>query len=170
MKLLIPIISLISFLLPTIAAPLESRALQPAFDPFYTPPQGWESQPVGTILDTRPIIPATLGVFPNLGLQGWQLLYRTQGANGEPLTTVTTILKPFGAKTDRLLAYTFAEDGNNRKCAPSYNREFAGARQQHLLRAVIVQFLAVQENLIVTVESFLVYSALAQGRSFAASS
>lgn len=123
MKLLICIISLISFLLPTIAAPLEPRALQPAFDPFYTPPQGWESQPVGTILDTRPIIPAALGVFPNLGLQGWQLLYRTQGANGEPLTTVTTILKPFGAKTDRLLAYTFAEDGNNRKCAPSYNCE-----------------------------------------------
>jgi hypothetical protein len=28
-----------------------------------------------------------------------------------------------------------------------------------------VQFLAVQENLIVTVESFLVYSALAQGKS-----
>lgn len=123
MKLFVSLISIVSFLLPTIAAPLESRALQPAFDPFYTPPSGWESQPVGTILNTRNIIPATLGLFPNLGLQGWQLLYRTQGANGEPLATVTTILKPLGAKTDRLLAYTFAEDGNNRKCAPSYNRE-----------------------------------------------
>jgi hypothetical protein len=125
MKLFVTIISIVSFLLPTIAAPLESRALQPAFDPFYTPPSGWESQPVGTILNTRNIIPATLGLFPNIGLQGWQLLYRTQGANGEPLTTVTTILNPLGAKTDRLLAYTFAEDGNNRKCAPSYNCEFA---------------------------------------------
>ncbi|GHJ87110.1 hypothetical protein NliqN6_3512 [Naganishia liquefaciens] len=147
MKLFVSIISVISFLLPTLAAPLEPRALQPAFDPFYNPPSGWESQPVGTILSRRTIIPATLGLFPNLGLQGWQLLYRTQGANGEPLATVTTILKPFGATQDRLLAYTFAEDGNNRKCAPSYN----------------LQFLAVQENLIVTVESFLVYSALAQG-------
>jgi hypothetical protein len=136
MKLFVSIISLVSFLLPTIAAPLESRALQPAFDPFYTPPSGWESQPVGTILNTRNIIPATLGLFPNIGLQGWQLLYRTQGANGEPLATVTTILKPLGAKTDRLLAYTFAEDGNNRKCAPSYNRESAGMYWRQLLTSV----------------------------------
>ncbi|KAJ9100464.1 hypothetical protein QFC21_003502 [Naganishia friedmannii] len=148
MKLFAIIISVAAFILPlTTSAPLKSRALQPAFDSFYIPPSGWESQPVGTILNTRIIVPASLGLFPNLGLQGWQLLYRTQGANGEPLATVTTILKPLGAKTDRLLAYTFAEDGNNRKCAPSYN----------------LQFLAVQENLIVTVESFIVYSALAQG-------
>lgn len=132
MKLL-SVFQLICFVLPsTLAAPvdrtstLESRALPPAFDPFYTPPTGWESQPVGTILDSRTIIPATLGVFPNIGLQGWQILYRTEGAQGEPLATVTTVLKPFGAKQDRLLAYTFAEDGNNRKCAPSYNREFSG--------------------------------------------
>jgi hypothetical protein len=127
---LFSVFSLICLVLPTLAVPvdraltLESRALPPAFDPFYNPPTGWESQPVGTILDTRVIIPATLGLFPNIGLQGWQILYRTQGAQGEPLATVTTILKPLGAKQDRLLAYTFAEDGNNRKCAPSYNCEF----------------------------------------------
>lgn len=78
MKLL-SIISLLFLLLPsTFAAPvsnrastLESRPLQPAFDPFYNPPSNWQSQPVGTILDTRPVIPATLGLFPNIGLQGW---------------------------------------------------------------------------------------------------
>ncbi|KAJ9115345.1 hypothetical protein QFC24_007010 [Naganishia onofrii] len=148
MKFFATIVSVAAFVIPfTTSAPLEPRALQPAFDPFYTPPSGWESQPVGAILNTRIIVPAIVGLIPTVGLEGWQLLYRTQGANGEPLATVTTILKPLGAKTDRLLAYTFAEDGNNRKCAPSYN----------------LQFLAVQENLIVTVESFLVYSALAQG-------
>lgn len=127
---LLSIFSLVCLLLPSVpAAPLESRALPPAFDPFYNPPSGWESQPVGTILDTRIIIPATLGLFPNIGLQGWQLLYRTEGANGEPLTTVATVLKPIGAKKDRLLAYTFAEDGNDRKCAPSYNRECPATSQ-----------------------------------------
>jgi hypothetical protein len=174
MKLL-SIISIVFLLPSTFAAPLnprvsslESRALQPAFDPFYNPPSNWQSQPVGTILNTRPIIPATLGLFPNIGLQGWQILYRTEGAIGEPLATVTTILRPVGAKQDRLLAYTFAEDGNNRKCAPSYNRESTSSiiiDTADFSTCHIVQFLAVQENLIVTVESFLVYSALAQGQS-----
>jgi hypothetical protein len=60
MKFLAVIISVAALCLPfTTSAPLETRALQPAFDPFYIPPSGWESQPVGTILNTRIIVPAT---------------------------------------------------------------------------------------------------------------
>ena len=112
-----------SFLCVVTAAPLVDRALPPSLDSFYNPPAGWESQPVGSILKTRSVISATASIIPNVAIDGTQLLYRTAGPGGEPLSTVVTILRPAGAKTDRLLAYTFAEDSNARKCAPSYNRE-----------------------------------------------
>lgn len=104
------------------AVPLGERALFPTIDSFYTPPSGWESQPVGSILKTRSVVSATASLIPSLAVESTQLLYRTAGPAGEPLSTVATILRPVGAQQDRLLAYTFAEDSNARKCAPSYNR------------------------------------------------
>ncbi|KAG7575348.1 hypothetical protein FFLO_00338 [Filobasidium floriforme] len=144
MKLFIFLSSLLAI---ATAAPLVDRALPPSLDPFYDPPSGWESQPVGSILKTRSVVTATASIVANLAIDGTQLLYRTAGPAGEALSTVVTILRPAGAKKDRLLAYTFAEDSNARKCAPSYNLQFA----------------SVPTNLITTVENFLVQAALAQG-------
>jgi hypothetical protein len=151
------------------AAPLVDRALPPSVDPFYDPPSGWESQPVGSILKTRSVVTATASIVANLAIDGTQLLYRTAGPAGEALSTVVTILRPAGAKKDRLLAYTFAEDSNARKCAPSYNRQSghgcASCQIAHKLipEDALVQFASVPTNLITTVENFLVQAALAQG-------
>jgi hypothetical protein len=106
-----------------LASPLSERAVWPQYDSFYEPPSGWESRPNGAILKTRSITPATASVVLNVGVDGTQLLYKTSGPAGEALATVVTVLRPFGAKADRLLSYAFAEDSNNDKCAPSYNRK-----------------------------------------------
>jgi len=166
MKLFIFLSSLLAI---ATAAPLVDRALPPSLDPFYDPPSGWESQPVGSILKTRSVVTATASIVANLAIDGTQLLYRTAGPAGEALSTVVTILRPAGAKKDRLLAYTFAEDSNARKCAPSYNRqsrhECTSCQITHKLTQedALVQFASVPTNLITTVENFLVQAALAQG-------
>jgi secretory lipase len=56
-------------------------------------------------------------------VKGWQLLYRTTGAKGEPLATVTTVIVPanFEANPDTpLLSYQAFEDSVGPQCAPSY--------------------------------------------------
>ena len=118
------LLALTCFVWSALAAPvLEDRAVIPQFDAFYTPNAGWEAQPVGSILKTRPIVPASLSIFLTQNVDATQLLYRTAGPAGEPLTTVVTVFKPRNSASDRLLVYGFAEDSNARQCAPSYNRK-----------------------------------------------
>lgn len=61
----------------------QKRAIIPAIDPFYKPPAGIESAAPGEILRTRRIIPATFGLIPTLGVEAYQLLYRTTAIDGE---------------------------------------------------------------------------------------
>jgi hypothetical protein len=92
----------------------------PSKDPFYTPPPLLGSYAPGTILRSRPV---TLFGLSNLASNtAYQLLYRTAGANGHPIATVTTLLEPalpsLGPR--KLLSYQTAEDSLTTNCAPSY--------------------------------------------------
>jgi hypothetical protein len=92
----------------------------PSRDPFYAPPPRLGTYAPGTILRSRQV--ALFGLS-NVGSNtGYQLLYRTTGANGHPIATVTTLLLPnipaLGPR--KLLSYQTAEDSLTTNCAPSY--------------------------------------------------
>lgn len=102
--------------------PAGTRPLRPRVDPFYQPPAGFESLPLGTILRTRSVAPALFGIVP-LRLSAWQLLYRSSDLNLRPEAVVTTVLLPAGADPAQprpLLAYQCAIDAVADKCFPSY--------------------------------------------------
>ncbi|WP_029902860.1 lipase family protein [Nocardia brasiliensis] len=56
-------------------------------------------------------------------IDAWQLLYRTNDSHGNPIATVTTVVKPRGpapAEGFKLLSYQVAEDSTAQYCAMSY--------------------------------------------------
>jgi hypothetical protein len=67
----------------------------PAKDDFYDPPNGFEKAAPGTILKHRKP-PQSIGINGTVVEVGdaWQILYRTQDAEGQPEATVLTIIKP----------------------------------------------------------------------------
>jgi hypothetical protein len=91
---------------------------QPANDPFYTPPADLASFTPGTILRAREV--TAPGV--DNAAAAYQLLYRTTGARGEPISTVTTVFVPKkpapGARN--VLSFHPASDSLSMKCSPSY--------------------------------------------------
>lgn len=103
----------------------SKRVLTPTTDPFYNPPSGFESTTPGTILRTRQVLTANLGLLPNLNVQSYQLLYRTTAINGSAIAAVTTIFKPLLApQLDRFISFHTAYDGSSTLCNPSYNYQF----------------------------------------------
>jgi triacylglycerol lipase len=69
------------------------RPQLPADDPFYLPPQGFEHAMPGTVLRSRDVELAFLGLVPQK-LTATQLLYRSTDLNGLPQATVTTVVVP----------------------------------------------------------------------------
>ncbi len=65
----------------------------PAEDPFYEPPPGFEHARPGTVLRSRDVELAFLGLIPQK-FRATQLLYRTTDLHGEPEATVTTVMVP----------------------------------------------------------------------------
>ena len=59
------------------------RPLLPRDDPFYDPPQGFQHAAPGTVLRSRDVEVAFLGLIPQK-LTATQLLYRTTDMNGAP--------------------------------------------------------------------------------------
>ena len=51
---------------------------------------------------------------------GFEILYRTTDALGDPQVTVTTLLIPNNASDNKLLSYQTFEDSGYENCAPSY--------------------------------------------------
>jgi hypothetical protein len=72
----------------------DSRKLSDV-DWFYGAPSGFEKAAPGTILRYRKT-PRPIGINDTAVEVGdaWQVLYRTQDAEGQPEATVLTILKP----------------------------------------------------------------------------
>ncbi|KZP15056.1 LIP-domain-containing protein [Athelia psychrophila] len=94
---------------------LAAAALIPSSDPFYQPPAHFASTKPGTVFKNR-TVPSG---YP--GITAVQLLYRTTYVNGSAAATVTTILTNSTTKdTEKLVAYSDAEDSANSTCAPSY--------------------------------------------------
>ncbi|BBZ52864.1 lipase [Mycobacterium heidelbergense] len=98
------------------------RPLLPCDDPFYQPPPGYQHAEPGTVLRSREVELAFLGLVPQ-PVTAVQLLYRTMDMNGEPEATVTTVIVPAerapGA-TCPLLSYQCAIDAMTSRCFPSY--------------------------------------------------
>lgn len=100
----------------------KARPRTPAEDPFYQPPAGFEYAEPGTVLRSRDVELAFLGLIPQQ-LSATQLLYRTIDRNGAPHATVTTVLVPATADADQpcpLVSYQCAIDAVSSRCFPSY--------------------------------------------------
>lgn len=92
----------------------------PDKDPFYRPPQGWESKQPGDILNWREIQPAFYYAELKVA-KAYQILYRTsQNTPDEPSHTVTTVLVPHNSKLNKLVVGSQAVDSCGPQCAPSY--------------------------------------------------
>ncbi|GAB7141550.1 lipase family protein [Mycobacterium riyadhense] len=98
------------------------RPLLPCDDPFYEPPAGFQHAAPGTVLRSRDVEVAFLGLIPQ-SITATQLLYRTTDMNGDPEATVTTVLLPAEVapgQTYPLLSYQCAIDAISSRCFPSY--------------------------------------------------
>jgi pimeloyl-ACP methyl ester carboxylesterase len=99
-----------------------TRPQLPVDDPFYAPPAGFQHAAPGTVLRSRNVELAFLGLIPQK-LTATQLLYRTTDMNGRPHATVTTVLVPAERTPDKptpLMSYQCAIDAVAGRCFPSY--------------------------------------------------
>ncbi|MGO9380607.1 MAG: lipase family protein [Mycobacterium sp.] len=98
------------------------RPLLPSDDPFFQPPPGFQHAEPGTVLRSREVELAFLGVIPQ-PVKAVQLLYRTMDMNGEPEATATTVIVPAELAPEQpcpLLSYQCAIDAMSSRCFPSY--------------------------------------------------
>jgi alpha-beta hydrolase superfamily lysophospholipase len=102
--------------------PRKSRPATPAEDLFYQPPAGFAHAQPGTVLRSRDVQLAFLGLIPQR-FTGTQLLYRTTDLHGRPEATVTTVLVPAEYTPDKpcpIVSYQCAIDAVAGRCFPSY--------------------------------------------------
>jgi hypothetical protein len=98
------------------------RPLLPSDDPFYLPPPGYQHAEPGTVLRSREVELAFLGLIPQ-PVKAVQLLYRTMNMNGDPEATATTVIVPAElapGQTCPVLSYQCAIDAMTSRCFPSY--------------------------------------------------
>lgn len=98
------------------------RPLLPSDDPFYLPPAGFQHAAPGTVLRSRDVELAFLGLIPQQ-VTATQLLYRTTDLNGKPEASVTTVVVPDDVapgQTYPLLSYQCAIDAISSRGFPSY--------------------------------------------------
>jgi len=99
-----------------------ARPVLPKDDPFYQPPSGFQHAEPGTVLRSRDVELAFLGLIPQR-LTATQLLYRTTNMNGAPEATVTTVIAPAERPARRpvpVISYQCAIDAVSSRCFPSY--------------------------------------------------
>ncbi|OBI19607.1 lipase [Mycobacterium sp. E2327] len=98
------------------------RPLLPSDDPFYQPPPGYQHAEPGTVLRSRDVELAFLGLVPQ-PVKAVQLLYRTMDMNGQPEATATTVIVPAQLAPGQscpVLSYQCAIDAMTSRCFPSY--------------------------------------------------
>jgi hypothetical protein len=93
---------------------------EPADDPFYQPPGGYETTAPGTILRTRSV--TVTGLAVPVPVKATQMLVRSSDAHGRPAAVVSTLMVPQAQRTGPrpLLAYQPATDSLGDQCNPSY--------------------------------------------------
>ncbi|MET0699851.1 MAG: lipase family protein [Mycobacterium sp.] len=100
----------------------KARPVLPADDGFYQPPAGFEHAEPGTVLRSRDVELAFLGLIPQR-FAATQLLYRTTDMRGAPEATVTTVLVPAERTPETpcpIVSYQCAIDAVAGSCFPSY--------------------------------------------------
>jgi triacylglycerol lipase len=100
----------------------KARPQLPDADPFYVPPAGFEHARPGTVLRSRDVELAFLGLIRQK-FTATQLLYRTTDMNGLPDATVTTVVAPAERDSARpcpIVSYQCAIDAVAGRCFPSY--------------------------------------------------
>jgi pimeloyl-ACP methyl ester carboxylesterase len=98
------------------------RPVLPDDDPFYHPPAGFEHAAPGTVLRSRDVELAFMGLIPQK-FTATQLLYRSTDRNGMPEATVTTVLVPTERGPEQVcpvVSYQCAIDAVASRCFPSY--------------------------------------------------
>jgi pimeloyl-ACP methyl ester carboxylesterase len=127
----------------------RGRPVLPRDDRFYQPPPGFERAEPGTVLRSRDVRLAFLGLIPQR-FTATQLLYRTTDLNGNASTTVTTVLTPSERTPDMpcpIVSYQCAIDAVSGRCFPSY-----ALRRRARAAGALAQF-----------ELLLIVAALAEG-------
>jgi triacylglycerol lipase len=127
----------------------DTRPVVPGDDPFYQPPSGFEGAKPGTVLRSRDVQLAFLGLIPQ-HFSATQLLYRTTDMHNQPLATVTTVLTPTERTAEKpcpIVSYQCAIDAVTGRCFPSY-----ALRRRAKAAGALAQF-----------EFLLVAAALAEG-------
>lgn len=96
-------------------------------DTFYAQPDPFPDAPPGTILNSREVQFAPLGVpLPN---RAWQLQYMATDMHGRPQAAIATVVQPLvpSPTGKALLSVQFAENSPGLKCAPSH--QVTGGRE-----------------------------------------
>lgn len=105
----------------TTAAAMAPFMPTPDADPFYAQPNPLPKLPPGTILNSRAVQFAPLGIpLPN---PAWQLQYMAADMHGRPQTAIATVVQPLiPALTGNqpLVSLQFAINSPGLKCAPSH--------------------------------------------------
>ncbi|OJJ07222.1 hypothetical protein ASPVEDRAFT_88477 [Aspergillus versicolor CBS 583.65] len=114
-------------------------AQDPATDPFYVPPAGFEEVRPGTILRNRKVTTSFFGISPSQ-VRAFQLLYRTTAVDGSAIATVTTIFRPFVTFNDRFISFHTAYDSASVSCNPSYQYQL-GVPQTDLISSLEMLFI-----------------------------
>lgn len=99
-----------------------TRPQLPQDDPFYDPPPGFLHAAPGTVLRSRDVELAFLGLIPQK-LAATQLLYRTTDLNGRPDAAATTVIVPAERTPNTVtpvISYQCAIDAVSSRCFPSY--------------------------------------------------
>lgn len=119
--------AVLAIALSCLGAPVASGAtawpVSPAHDAFYAPAPGYEDAEPGEVLRSRRVRALAYGLPVSLaGVRAWQVQFRSTGTRGEPITAVTTVLRPGGLVRRRqaLISYQTAMDAVTPKCRPSY--------------------------------------------------
>ncbi|MCP2160013.1 triacylglycerol lipase [Williamsia serinedens] len=98
------------------------RPRLPRDDDFYSSTDGFEDLAPGTVLRSRDVQLAFLGLVPQ-PVRAVQLNYRTTDLRGDPMVAVTTVLVPDHPDDDRptpIVSYQCAIDAVTGRCFPSY--------------------------------------------------
>lgn len=126
-----------------------ARPQLPHDDPFYDAPTGFQHAEPGTVLRSRDVEVAFLGLIPQQ-VRAVQLLYRTTDMKGRPDAAVTTVLLPADREhvgSAPLISYQCAIDAITSRCFPSY-----ALRRRAVAPGAIPQF-----------ELLLIAAAIAEG-------
>jgi triacylglycerol lipase len=98
------------------------RPQLPADDPFYDPPAGFKHSHPGTVLRSRDVELAFLGLVRQR-ITATQLLYRTTDMHGNPEAAATTVIVPAERAPEAVtpvVSYQCAIDAVSSRCFPSY--------------------------------------------------